>query len=88
MNRLRTYRLGLGRLLPPPVDQTAVDEHAVGRPILWERERLVAVRRLPLHPLEDRLRLGPRTHAQDVGAGDVQKCLEVVATVYLLGGYR
>ena len=88
VNRLRTYRLGLGRLLSPPVDQAAVDEYAVGRPVLGQRERLVAVRRLPLHPLEDGLRLGPRAHAQDVGAGDVQKCLEVVATVNLLGGYR
>ena len=70
------------------MDQAAVDEYAVGRPVLGQRERLVAVRRLPLHPLEDGLRLGAGADAQHVGAGDVQERLEVVTPVNLCGGDR
>ena len=65
------------------MDQAAVDEYAIGCPVLGQRECLVAVRRLSLHPLEDGLRLGAGADAQHVGAGDVQKRLEVVTSVNL-----
>ena len=80
-----THRLRFGRLLPAPVDEGAVDEHAVGRPVLGQRERLVAVRRLPLHPLQHGLRLGAGADAQHVGAGDVEERLQVVTAVDLQG---
>ena len=60
--------------------------YAVGRPVLGQRECLVAVRRLSLHPLEDGLRLGAGADAQHVGAGDVEERLQVVTAVDLQGG--
>ena len=48
--------------------------------VLRQRQRLVPVRGLALHALEDPLRLAARAHADHVRAGHRQEVLERVGT--------
>ena len=77
------YRVGLRRLVSAPVDERAVDVEAVRGPVLRQRQRLVPVRRLALHPLEHPLRLTARAHADHVRACHRQEVLERVGAFNL-----
>ena len=78
MRHLDRYRVRLGRLVPAPMDERAVDVDAVGGAVLRQRQRLVAVRGLTFDPLQYALGLSAGANADYIRPGHGQKIFQRV----------
>ncbi len=65
------------------MDERAIDENPICGPVLGQRQRLVAMRGLSLHSLEDALGFGTSANADHVGTRHVQERFQVERTVNL-----